>query len=107
MLQVGVGDGEVGCEHGGGDFAAVGAVADKSVDEAWTRGWLGVVVRAGQIDGTSLMSSNERTPGLDLRMPVARRRRSMWSSLHLLSTSHHGPYPIEGYMAWIYQQWQP
>jgi len=34
MLQVRVGDGEIGGEHGGGYFAAVGAVADKCVDEA-------------------------------------------------------------------------
>ncbi len=34
VLQVGVGDDEVGGEHGGGDFAAVGAVADEGVDEA-------------------------------------------------------------------------
>jgi hypothetical protein len=33
--DVGVVDGEVGGEHGGGDFAAVKAVADKCVDEAW------------------------------------------------------------------------
>jgi hypothetical protein len=30
--EVGVGDDEVGGEHGGGDFVAVGAVADEAVD---------------------------------------------------------------------------
>ena len=34
VLQVGVGDGKVGCEHGRGDFAAVGATADEGVG-AW------------------------------------------------------------------------
>ena len=38
--EVGVRDGEVGREHGGGDFAAVGAVADEAVDEARALGWL-------------------------------------------------------------------
>ena len=33
-------DDEVGGEHAGGDFAAVGAVADEAVDEAGTFGWL-------------------------------------------------------------------
>lgn len=37
---MGVEDGEVGGEHGGGDFAAVGAVADEGVDEA--RGFCGL-----------------------------------------------------------------
>lgn len=32
VFQVRVGDDEVGCEHGGCDFAAVGAVADERVD---------------------------------------------------------------------------
>jgi hypothetical protein len=36
-------DDEVGGEHGGGDFAAVAAVADEGVDEAgggcWLVGW--------------------------------------------------------------------
>ena len=31
VFEVGVGDDEVGGEHGGGDFAAVGAVADEGV----------------------------------------------------------------------------
>lgn len=35
-LEVGVFDGEVGGEHGRGDFAAVEAVADKGVDQAWS-----------------------------------------------------------------------
>lgn len=35
-LEVGVVDGEVGGEHGRGDFAAVEAVADKGVDQAWS-----------------------------------------------------------------------
>jgi hypothetical protein len=33
VLQVRIGDGEVGCEHGRGDFPTVHAVADKGVDE--------------------------------------------------------------------------
>jgi hypothetical protein len=32
MLQVGVVDREIRCEHGGGDFVAVGAVADEAAD---------------------------------------------------------------------------
>lgn len=32
VFEVGVGDDEVGGEHGGGDFAAVGAVAEEGVD---------------------------------------------------------------------------
>ncbi len=42
VLEVRVGDGEVGCEHGGGDFVAVGAVADEGVDQAGALGRLGV-----------------------------------------------------------------
>jgi hypothetical protein len=41
VLQVRVGDGEVGCEHGRGDFVAVGAVADEAADQARAMGWLG------------------------------------------------------------------
>ena len=41
--EVLVRDGEVGREHGGGDFAAVGAVADEAVDQAGALGWLVVV----------------------------------------------------------------
>lgn len=41
VLEVSGGDGEVGGEHGGGDFAAVGAVADEGVEEGWALGWLG------------------------------------------------------------------
>ena len=40
VREVGVGDGEVGGEHGGGDLVAVGAVADEAVDEAGGLGWL-------------------------------------------------------------------
>lgn len=40
--QVRVGDGEVGCEHGGGDFVAVRAVAEEGFDQARALGWLGV-----------------------------------------------------------------
>lgn len=32
VREVGVGDGEVGCEHGCGNFVAVGAIADEGVD---------------------------------------------------------------------------
>ena len=42
VLQVCVGDGEVGCEHRRGDFVAVRAVADEGVDQARALGWLGV-----------------------------------------------------------------
>lgn len=34
-------DGEVRGEHGGGDFAAVGAVADESAEETGGLGWEG------------------------------------------------------------------
>ena len=47
--EVGVGDGEVGREHGRGDFAAVCAVADEAVDQARALGWLAVVKRRSQI----------------------------------------------------------
>jgi hypothetical protein len=40
VLQVRVGDGEVGGEHGRGDLAAVAAVADKAVDQAFALGRL-------------------------------------------------------------------
>jgi len=42
LLQVRVGDGEVGCEHGRGDFAAVRAVANEGVDQACALDWLGI-----------------------------------------------------------------
>jgi len=38
-LYVLVGDGEVGCEHGRGDFVAVRAVADEGIDQARGFGW--------------------------------------------------------------------
>ena len=41
VLEVLVGDDEVGGEHGGGDLVAVGAVADEAVDEAGRGGGLG------------------------------------------------------------------
>lgn len=34
MTEVGVFDGEVGCEHGGCDLATVGTIAHKSINEA-------------------------------------------------------------------------
>ena len=40
VLEVGVGHGEVGGEHGGGDFVAVAAVADEGVEETGALGWL-------------------------------------------------------------------
>lgn len=40
VLQVGVCDGEVGCEHRGCDFATIVTITDEAVDEAWTMGWL-------------------------------------------------------------------
>lgn len=40
VLEVAVGDGEVGGEHGGSDFVAVGTVADEGVDEAGALGGL-------------------------------------------------------------------
>lgn len=42
VLQVRIIDGEVGCEHGCRDFAAVRAVADEGVDQAGAFGWLEV-----------------------------------------------------------------
>lgn len=41
VLQVRVGDGEVGCERGRGEFEAVGAVAGGGVVQARASGWLG------------------------------------------------------------------
>lgn len=40
VRQVGIVDGEVGCEHGRGDLAAVGAVADEGVDQSGFFSWL-------------------------------------------------------------------
>ncbi|KAF7966236.1 hypothetical protein HWV62_39459 [Athelia sp. TMB] len=40
VLQVRIVDGEVGCEHGRRDFAAVRAVADEGVDQAGAFDWL-------------------------------------------------------------------
>ena len=40
VLQVRVGDGEVGCEHGRGDFVTVRAVADEGVNQAGALRWL-------------------------------------------------------------------
>lgn len=44
MGEGGVFDDEVGGEHGGGDFAAVGAVADEGVDEVGAFDGLGCFV---------------------------------------------------------------
>lgn len=43
VLHLAVLDDEVGGEHGGGDLATVGAVADEGVDEAGLLGWLFLV----------------------------------------------------------------
>lgn len=43
-LEVRVVDGEVGGEHGRGNFAAVEAVADKGVDQAWSYNGLFIVL---------------------------------------------------------------
>jgi hypothetical protein len=40
VLQILVVDGEVGCEHGGRDLAAVCTIAHEGIDEAWALGWL-------------------------------------------------------------------
>lgn len=45
VLQVRVGNGKVGGEHGRGDFAAVRAIADEGVNQTRALGWLGVWVR--------------------------------------------------------------
>lgn len=44
VFEVRVGDGEVGREHGRGDFSTVRAVADEGGDQAWALGWLGGVL---------------------------------------------------------------
>lgn len=43
MYKVRVRDGEIGCEHGGCDFAAIGAVADEAIQETRARGWLHII----------------------------------------------------------------
>ena len=40
VRQVGVGDGEVGCEHGRGDLVAVRTVAGEALDQTRALGWL-------------------------------------------------------------------
>lgn len=40
MLEVRIGNDKIGCEHGRGDLAAVGAVANEGVDESRLLGWL-------------------------------------------------------------------
>lgn len=44
VLEVRVVDGKVGGEHGCGDFAAVEAVADKGIDQAWSHNGLFMVL---------------------------------------------------------------
>lgn len=40
VLQICIVNNEVGGEHGGGDFMAVAAVADETIDKTWALGWL-------------------------------------------------------------------
>ena len=84
VLEMSVGDDEVGCEHGRGDFAAVGAVADEGVDQSWALGWLGFfdgavsvvyvnevgrkVERKGEWGGSRSVGSHTRVPMGRLRM---------------------------------------
>lgn len=47
MRQVCVEDGEVGCEHGRGNFVAIGAIASEGADEARAVGWLEMELEEG------------------------------------------------------------
>lgn len=95
VLEVSIKNGEVGGEHGGGDFAAVFAVADEGVDHAGLFGWLrgGGDIRTEEIgggqSGNSLQYTEERAKMPDLRMPIAQHHRSMWPLLHCPWTTHH------------------
>ena len=40
MVEMGVAHGEIGSEHGGGDFVAVGTIAEEGVDKTWLLGGL-------------------------------------------------------------------
>jgi hypothetical protein len=44
VLQIFVVNGEVGCEHGRGEFAAIRAIADEGVDQARAFDWLVAVL---------------------------------------------------------------
>lgn len=95
VLQVGVGDDEVGRECGRGDFVAVGAVADEGAGVAAAVGWL---------QGLGMEFERSRADGraeVDFRMPVVRRHRSMLPSLHLRWTSRRWPSQPRGSRAWI------
>lgn len=51
VLQVRVGNGKVGCEHGGGNFATVVTIADETVEETRAMGWLdGVSATVSRVD---------------------------------------------------------
>lgn len=69
---MGICDGEVGCEHGCGDFVAVGTIADEAVDETGTFGWLD-----GKEDEDGLIERLNVTSGFaDLQMLAGRHRRN-------------------------------
>ena len=116
VLEVGVGDGEVRCEHGRGDFAAIPAVADEAIYQTGALSWLVIGKRRARISGyeriegkagkgarRQVSSTDEEIGMPDLRIPVARRHRSTWLLLHLPSTSRHWLDRPEGSRVWIGQ----
>lgn len=96
MPQVSVGDREAGGGHRRGNFVTVPAVADKGINQAWTLRWLTIVAVLEQWRKSNLE--------VNIRMPVALRRKSMWLLLRLLSTSRHGRGQREVCWTWIHQQ---
>jgi hypothetical protein len=85
VLEMRIGDGDVGHVGGGADFAAVGAVADVAVYKPGTLDGLLWRERLGEI---FIGKMGEK--GLDPQRRVARRRSSRSRSLLLRSTNRRG-----------------
>ena len=96
VLQMRVGDDEVGREHGCGDLMTVRAVADEAVDQSRALGWLNIwrYIRAEEMNDIRTLERRiahwqvdlypRVNSGANLRMPIARHRRSMWPLLRPL-----------------------
>jgi hypothetical protein len=89
MAQVRRKDREIGGEHGGGDFAAVGAVADECRYEAWVvwEGLRGVNASQNPEERGRMEFWQVEFAGRNLRMPVGQHHTSKLLLLHFHWTS--------------------
>lgn len=98
--QGGAGDDEVGREHGGSDFAAVGAVADEGCDEA---GGAERLKEGGDVRGGGEVRKKKGGMGMYARMRAGLHRNNRSLSPRPPWTSHRWRRRLEGSKTWICQ----